>query len=92
MGKPQGDGLPEPTVYERLNEHGEVETTTARGNVAHYNLQARGWVQSDNQETATEQPAGPGEAARRAGSPQPARARVVQSGAPVADADGASSV
>jgi hypothetical protein len=88
MGKPQGDGLPEPTYYQR-----EVEGVTvlrpAYVPADHVNLQAHGWRVADQQETAEEPAAAELEAERPAGSPRRERARVIPSSGPVGDEGGA---
>lgn len=81
MGKPQGDGLPEPTYYER-EVNGETTQRPAYTATDHVNLQAHGWTKVDG-ETATERPA---EAEKRAGSHKRATAQVsvhAQGAAPV---------
>jgi hypothetical protein len=88
MGKPQGDGLPEPTYYER-EVNGETVSRPAYVPADHVNLQAHGWRRSEQQET-TERPADVElETERPAGSPRRERARVIQSPGHVGDEGGA---
>jgi len=77
MGKPQGDGLPEPTYYEREVD-GEIVQRPAYVPADHVNLTARGWVPVATQEAA-ERPAEAevAQPGRPAGSRERAQARVV---------------
>ena len=92
MGKPQGDGLPDPVYYEREVD-GETVQRPAYTPTDHVNLTARGWVPVATQEAA-ERPADAevAEGEKPAGSQRRAAARVVP-GSPVAAGEaGASSV
>lgn len=87
MGKPQGDGLPDPTYYEREVD-GEIAQRPAYTPTDHVNLTARGWRQVQTSQAA-ERPADtevarPAGSQRRAGAP----AAVAQ---PVAGAEGGAS-
>lgn len=86
MGKPQGDGLPDPVYYEREVD-GETVRRPAYTPADHVNLKAHGWVEASSQET-TERPAAHEQAGveRRAGSQPRASAKPVASPAAGVDA------
>lgn len=88
MGKPQGDHLPQATIYVR-EVNGELVERPAYTPADHVNLKAHGWVTTE--EHQNRQASGQ-TAARHGGSQRREAARVVPQRAAEAPADGPSSV